>query len=88
MTGPTVGAYVVDHSTAVPPAPPWVGKVRQIHGDGTVLLITPTGYAWTATPGNLRPATDGERAAYDAQARGIQREREALYAQLRGGVRS
>lgn len=88
MTGTTVGAYVVDCATAVPPAPPWVGKVRQIHGDGTVLLITPTRYAWTAAPGNLRPATDGERAAYDAQARGIQRERDALYRQLRGGARS
>lgn len=85
---PQRGDYVVDHSTAVPPAPPWVGRVRQTHRDGTVLLITPTGYAWTAAPGDLRPATGAERAAYDAQVRGIQRERDALYRQLRGGARS
>ncbi|MDI6410366.1 hypothetical protein [Streptomyces albus] len=62
--------------------------MRQTHRDGTVLLITPTGYAWNAAPGDLRPATDAERAAYDAQVRGIQRERDALYQQLRGGARS
>ena len=88
MTGPTVGAYVVDCATAVPPASPWVGKIRQIHGDGTVLLITPTRYAWSAAASNLRPATGDERAAYDAQVRGIQRERAALYQRLRGGAGS
>ncbi|WP_225843325.1 hypothetical protein [Streptomyces albus] len=62
--------------------------MRQTHRDGTVLLITPTGYAWNAAPGDLRPATEEERAAYDAQVRGIQRERDALYRQLRGGARS
>ncbi|MEU2081388.1 hypothetical protein ABZ569_05750 [Streptomyces albus] len=62
--------------------------MRQTHRDGTVLLITPTGYAWTAASSDLRPATDAERAAYDAQVRGIQRERDALYRQLRGGARS
>ncbi|MFF9555355.1 hypothetical protein ACF1DY_05980 [Streptomyces albus] len=84
------GAYLADEATAqqVPPASSWVGKIRQTHRDGTVLLITPTGYVWTAAPGNLRPATDDERAAYDAQLRGIQRERDALYRQLRGGAGS
>ncbi len=84
------GAYLADEATAqeVPPTPPWVGRVRQTHRDGTVLLITPTGYAWNAAPGDLRPATEEERAAYDAQVRGIQRERDALYRQLRGGARS
>ncbi|QID36400.1 hypothetical protein G3260_002562 [Streptomyces albus] len=85
---PQRGDYVVDHSTAVPPAPPWVGRVRQTHRDGTVLLITPTGYAWTAAPGDMRSATEEERAAYDAQVCGIQWERDALYRQLRGGARS
>ncbi|EPD95531.1 hypothetical protein ACH4LN_32725 [Streptomyces albus] len=84
------GAYRADESTAqqAPPEPPWVGRVLREHRDGTVQLITPTGYAWTAAPGDMRSATEEERAAYDAQVRAIQRERDALYRQLRGGARS
>ncbi|MEW2453001.1 hypothetical protein [Streptomyces albus] len=84
------GSYMVDEATEqlVPPAPPWVGRLLQSHRDGTVLLIAPTGYAWTAAANDLRPATEDERAAYDAQVREVRRERAALYRQLSGGSRS
>ncbi|MDI6411067.1 MULTISPECIES: hypothetical protein [Streptomyces] len=36
----------------------------------------------------LRPNTEEERAAYDAQARNMQRERAMTYGQLGGGSRS
>ncbi|NSC22359.1 hypothetical protein FM076_14655 [Streptomyces albus subsp. chlorinus] len=81
---------MADESTAVasPPSPAWTGRVIHVWPGGRCQLITPTRYAWTAAPGNLRPATDAERAAYDAQVHEIQRERAALYRQLRGGARS
>ncbi|WP_225843504.1 hypothetical protein [Streptomyces albus] len=84
------GAYLVDESTALtrPPSPAWTGRVIHVGPtDGVLQLITPTGYAWTAAPGNLRPATAEERAAYDAQVRSVRRERDALYRQLGGGAR-
>ncbi|MEW2455502.1 hypothetical protein [Streptomyces albus] len=85
---PGVKAYLVDESTATSATPPWAGRVIHVWPDSGCRLITATGYAWTAAPGDLRPATEEERAAYDAQVRGIRRERAALYRQLRGGTRS
>ncbi|MGK4906402.1 hypothetical protein [Streptomyces albus] len=82
------GDCVVEESTATRTTPPWTARVLHVWPNGRCQLITPTRYAWTAAPGDLRPATDAERAAYDAQVRGIQRERDALYRQLRGGARS
>ncbi|WP_030409647.1 hypothetical protein [Streptomyces albus] len=84
------GAYLVDLSTAVaaPSSPAWTGRILHVWPDGRCQLVTPTGYAWTAAPGDLRPATEEERAAYDAQVRGIQRERAALYQRLHGGAGS
>ncbi|TGG89436.1 hypothetical protein [Streptomyces albus] len=81
------GANTVDEAPALPHEPAWVGKVLQVVASG-VQLVTPTGYAWIAAPGDLRPAGDDERAAYDAQVRGFWRERARLYRQLVGDSRS
>ncbi|CAL9449415.1 hypothetical protein [Streptomyces sp. enrichment culture] len=82
------GDCVVDESTATRTTPPWTARVLHVWPNGRCQLITPTRYACAAAPGDLRPATEEERAAYDAQVRGIRRERDALYLQLRGGAGS
>lgn len=67
-SAPVRGDYLVDAATALPPEPPWVGRVQQtLHG--RVQLVTHTGYEWWTDPRNLREATQQERDAYDAERR-------------------
>ncbi|WP_326808193.1 hypothetical protein OHB04_22910 [Streptomyces sp. NBC_01775] len=65
---PARGAYLAGESTAstTPPRAAWVGLVQMPLDGGQVRMVTPRGAEWTARTAHLRPATDDERAAYDA----------------------
>lgn len=73
---PTYGNRQDEASNVAAPSPVY---------DGTVRLDTLIGDKYT---NGLRPNTEEERAAYDAQARNMQRERAMTYGQLGGGSRS
>ncbi|NGO69306.1 hypothetical protein G5C65_13250 [Streptomyces sp. SB3404] len=60
---------MVDEAAAreSPPASCWLGRVQMVLGDGWVRIILPHAVEVTTRIGDLRDATDDERAAYDAR---------------------
>ncbi|NGO69393.1 hypothetical protein [Streptomyces boncukensis] len=64
------GAYVVDEVAAreSPPVSCWTGRVQMVLAGGWVRIILPHAVEITTRIGDLRAATDDERAAYDAAA--------------------
>ncbi|WP_405803042.1 hypothetical protein [Streptomyces sp. NBC_01187] len=74
VSGGTVSAqdaYLADESTAStsPPRPAWVGRVQMPLDGDRARMVTARGAEWTARTADLRPATDVERTAYDAERR-------------------
>ncbi|MGW5018197.1 hypothetical protein [Streptomyces sp. NRRL F-5053] len=73
---PAVGDLLVDEATAVasPPALPWVGRMQRVASDGRYVLVSATGYAWSADPVRSRPANGAEREAFAHDAEALRRE--------------